>query len=163
MRWMTALLALVAGVGTYGIVLQQRLVAQVAGLSEDLRALREAPLPLPLPVTLDADERELFARIVAARDARPAPAAPPQAKLASREEPAAPREPGPAARAAADQAERIVDAALSTGTLRADDTLQLRDLLTRADPAKALALRRRIGAALNRDELRPADPTVRIP
>jgi len=60
-------------------------------------------------------------------------------------------------------ANRILDVALSNGTLRSEEVGELRRLSTQADPAEFGELRRRIAMALNRNELRIADPAFGLP
>jgi hypothetical protein len=169
MRWLIGTaLALSGGTALYGAFQQQRLAAQLAGLSADLRELRAMPRPAAGAMPLDARDRELLEQILSARLAQPAlpagrAAAPEQKTVARAEQPAPPQDPGPAARAAAEQASRVLDAALSRGTLRRDDVVDLRRLLEQADPPSATEIRRRIAVAINRDELVPTDPTAGFP
>jgi hypothetical protein len=165
MRWLTIVLAFVAGGEVWGLIQQQRFAAQVAGLVAEVRDL-QVDAAHPQPVMLAAGEHELLGRLVAARiqqSAAPvrAPASPQTATARGSE--AEPREMDPATRAATEQAERVVDSILSIGTLRGDAVMQLRALLAQADPVSAARLRQRISAAINRDELRPADPQAGLP
>ena len=62
-----------------------------------------------------------------------------------------------------DAANRILDVALSNGTLWSEEIGELRRLSTQAHPTEFGELRRRIAMALNRNELRIADPAFGLP
>jgi hypothetical protein len=164
MRWVTVPFAMVASLQIYGLVHQHRTAAQIAGLSQEIRDLRAQLGRGSGPVVLAPEEHLVLDQMMAARlgraEAPERAETPPQPP---REQQPAPREPSPSERAAAEQGARILDAALSSGTLRRDDLLELRRLLAQADPAAAGELRRRLAVAINRDELRPIDPSAGIP
>ena len=168
MRWGTAavLVVVFAGAALVEIELQRR---RVGALTEEVHALRGAG---QAPAVLDERERDLLAAAIAARvaDGLPAPAAqpagPPPAAAATRAavaEAPAPAAPTASQRNAAESAQRVFDEALSLGTLRREHVEQLRQILAQTDPGSANDLRRRISMALNRDELRIADPAAGMP
>ena len=168
MRALAAALALVAG----AVLLwqQQRLTAQVEALTAEVRASRAPPEQrgAAAAVVLDARERDLLVQMIAASIApptsAPGPSPLPSLKLAvaqKHEEPA--HQPTPAQRAAAEQAALVFESALASGTLRAADVAELRRLSAQADPVAFQELRQRLALAINRDELRPADPAAGMP
>jgi uncharacterized membrane protein len=170
-RWITvAALALAAGALLYGVQRDRRLEKEMGALAADFRALRAqspAAQQQPWPATAPIDRRQIeqVAEAVAARMAaeaakeRPATASAP----AQPRDEAPPREPTAPELAAANEATRIVDEALARRTLHREDVLELRRLSDKVDVAAMRELRRRIAVALNRDELRPTDPTLGLP
>jgi hypothetical protein len=149
MRWLTTAVALLAGAQVYGIVLQQRSAAQVAVLAGEIRDLRAQEGRGGGPVTLAPEEHLVLEQMMASHAAKPSPAERKPEVVA-----AAPSEPTASQRAAMDGAASAVEAVLSSGNLRRDDTMELRRLLAQADPGAAGELRKRIAAAINRDELK---------
>ncbi len=175
MRWIAAALAVLAGATFFDIRRQSQVAAQLDGLAAEVRELRQGTFGRA--AGLDQRDRELFADIVALRVAQALPTAPnvpspatpsPAAPMPGAPDPSSRQEspqlaPTQTQQAAIEAASRILDAALSTGTLRPEQIKEMRRLSTEADPAAFGELRRRIAMALNRDELRISDPASGLP
>lgn len=167
---LVAALVVAAAIAT---VQERRQSSQIAALTAELAAARAAVPALAEvapagPLRLDASERDRLAEAIVARFPRPEGASPPaepatHARQTRIDEPGPEREASESQRAANDEARRVVESALATRTLRREDVVRLRQLLAEADPQASFELRKRIAAALNRDELRPADATVMLP
>ena len=166
MRWTAAALALVAGALLLDIRQQSQVAAKLDGLAVEVAELRRAR---SVTAALDDRDRELLAEAVALRVAMTmAPAASsgtvPSTAAAPPPAPSVPQPvPTRAQLAALEAANRILEAALSNGTLRTEQVDEMRRLSLQADPAGFGELRRRIAMALNRDELRIADPAAGLP
>jgi hypothetical protein len=133
-------------------------------LSEEVRALRERPLPLPL--TMPAGTRSVDSEAIAGRVAellRQKLPAPTPAAAPSSDEPAAAPAPTAAQLATLASAHARVDAAIARGRITRDDVLALRAQLATVDPAERQELRRQIALAVNQQRLVPEDPHFMMP
>ena len=171
MRWLAVALVLLSGIHIHALLEQKRSAAQIAGLAQEIRDLRSDLERRSGPAVLAGGEHQLLGQMMEQAVSRGLPQGrietalrAPRAVAPPREEPlAAPEAPSSAQRAAAEQASRIVDAAVSSGTLRRDEVLELRRLFLQTHPAATEELRRRIAVAINLDRLRPADSSAGTP
>jgi hypothetical protein len=145
---------------------ETRTQVQIGLLTRELASLRSGPVSgesITCP-TLNSTDSEALTKIVTAavmsnlKERLPA--------LASRPSPSStsPVEPTDAQRAAVEQAQQILQSAISVGILTRTDVLQMRDLKLQSGGGPAFdELTQQIFQALNQQRIIPEDPTMVVP